>query len=193
MTRVTLNYLFTFHKHLSSCFETTRVRYDRIYNLNSYMYLWTSQVNKVEYMDTTGSSKLTQNGTSCGTRRSFGRLVIHKIKLRSRSKKRNTCTYTYLFVVVVFLATTITILFFSDVYHKGKWLKGEIKWSIITMYNPLTFLFSSTVQRDLEGDVWTLEELTWGFAKLENILVLYLVPSVALLLRINQLTPQHLN
>ena len=61
------------------------------------------------------------------------------------------------------------------------------------MYNPLTFLFSSTVQRDLEGDVWTLEELTWGFAKLENILVLYLVSSVALLLRINQLTPQHLN
>jgi hypothetical protein len=128
MTRVTLNYLFTFHKHLSSCFETTRVRYDRIYNLNSYMYLWTSQVNKVEYMDTTGSSKLTQNGTSCGTRSSFGRLVSHKIKLRSRSKKRNTCTYTYLFVAVVFLATTITILFFSDVYHKGKWLKGEIKW-----------------------------------------------------------------
>jgi hypothetical protein len=76
--------------------------------------------SKVEYMDTTGSSKLTQNGTSCGTRSSFGRLVSHKIKLRSRSKKRNTCTYTYLFVAVVFLATTITILFFSDVYHKGK-------------------------------------------------------------------------
>lgn len=63
----------------------------------------------------------------------------------------------------------------------------------IQPFNPLTFLFSSTVRRDLEGDVWTLEELTWGFAKLENILVLYLVHSVALLLRINQLIPQHLN
>ena len=70
-----MNYLFVFHKHLSSCFETTRVRYDRIYNLNSYMYLWTNQVNKVEYKDTTGSSKLSQNGTSCGTRSSFGRLI----------------------------------------------------------------------------------------------------------------------
>lgn len=52
--------LFTFHKHLSEVF-TTGFTNETGTCISEQME---NQVNKVEYMDTTGSSKLLPNGTS---------------------------------------------------------------------------------------------------------------------------------